>query len=284
MFIKEFEKVEIILTKSLVRVLSKKLNEELKVGQQALIHWSLLRSTTMRTLFIKVKCDECKIIFERRIRDLNINKTIHYCKKCACACDRNVHFGKPASEASKIATKKFIEENGNPFTWESSKEKIKEKKPWLKAHEKNLGSKRTEDQKNRMSQAAINAFKNGTRIPNKRWGKTVIKQYKGIDYQSKYELRFLEFIESIGLLDYIERGPIIEYHDSLGKIHNYFSDFKIKDSNYVFEIKSKYTWEKNLDINLIKKSEAEKLYEYYVVLDNKFNTVKKILLEYGKKI
>jgi hypothetical protein len=284
MYIKEFEKLELVLTKKFASLLSKKTGEFFIENDVNLVHWSLLKSTTFRTLFIKVKCDDCGVIFERRIRDLSLSQEIHYCKSCKCSGDRNVNYGKPASENSKLAVKKFMAIHGNPFTWESSKEKIKEKKPWLKAHEKNKGSKRTTEQKERMSEAAKQAFKKGTRIPNKRWGVTKIRTYKEIDYQSSYELKFIKLVEDIGLLKYLDRGPIIEYFDLENKFHNYFSDFKLKNSDIVFEVKSTYTWEKNLEINLIKKVEAEKHYDYHLILDNKFKKVKKILLEYAKKI
>ena len=273
-----------MLTKKFASLLSKKTGEFFIENDVNLVHWSLLKSTTFRTLFIKVKCDDCGVIFERRIRDLSLSQEIHYCKSCKCSGDRNVNYGKPASENSKLAVKKFMAIHGNPFTWESSKEKIKEKKPWLKAHEKNKGSKRTTEQKERMSEAAKQAFKKGTRIPNKRWGVTKIRTYKEIDYQSSYELKFIKLVEDIGLLKYLDRGPIIEYFDLENKFHNYFSDFKLKNSDIVFEVKSTYTWEKNLEINLIKKVEAEKHYDYHLILDNKFKKVKKILLEYAKKI
>lgn len=284
MYIEEFEKIEVFLSKKLANLFYKKTGECFSGDEINFVHWSLLQSTLFRTLYIKVKCDDCGIIFERRIRDLSLDKKIHYCKSCKCIGERNVNFGKPASENSKLAVKKFMAIHGNPFTWESSKEKIKEKKPWLKAHQKNIGSKRTEEQKERMSEAAKQAFKKGTRIPNKRWGITKIKNYNGIDYQSSYELKFIKLVEEFGLLEYLDRGPIIEYFDLEGKFHNYFSDFSLKNSKIVFEVKSTYIWNKNIDINLIKKAEAEKLYDYHLILDNKLNNAKNILLNYAKKI
>lgn len=113
-------------------------------------------------------------------------------------------------------------------------------------------------------------------------GKIYTKQYKNIDYQSSYELKFLLFVDELGMLDLIERGPKIIYKDKENKEHSYFSDFKIKNSNIVFEIKSTYTWKKNLEINLLKKEASEKIYNYILVFDNKFNKIKKILKKYEK--
>ena len=50
----------------------------------------------------------------------------------------------------------------------------------------------------------------------------------------------------------LEPGPVISYIDPEGKERNYFIDFKLKDSNIVFEIKSDYYWNKKIDINLKK--------------------------------
>lgn len=78
----------------------------------------------------------------------------------------------------------------------------------------------------------------------------------------------------MGFIKKLSRGPKIEYIDLLGNQHTYFSDFKIKNTSIVFEIKSSYTWEKNLEINLLKKQAAEKLYDYYIVINNNFKKIK----------
>lgn len=274
MFVKEFEEIEIILTSTFQKkVWCEKLGYIPEINVPFKIHWSLLKTTKFRTLTIKVKCDDCGLIHDRRIRDLDVELNTHYCRKCGKIGERNPAFGLLASENAKKGLRDWIEKNGNPFTWESTKQTIKDKNVWLKVAEKTRGQKRTTEMKKRQSDAALNAFKKGTRVPCKRWGKTIIKQYKGIDYQSNYELNFLKYIESIDCLHLIERGPKIEYIDTEGKAHTYFSDYKIKDSNIVFEIKSKYTWNKNLGINLIKKDAAEKLFNYKLVVDNRFRIV-----------
>ena len=185
---------------------------------------------------------------------------------------------------TKISLKKFRDENANPFTWKSTKDKIKDANVWEKIAKKNTGKTRTDETKKLQSKSALLAFKEGRRVPCKRWGKTLIKQYKGIDYQSSYELKFLQIIDEEKLLDYIERGPIIEYLDKQNKMHNYFVDYKLKNTNIVFEIKSTFIWKKNLEINLIKKEATEKIYKFVLIMDNKFNKLKKILKEYDKKL
>ena len=263
MYLKEFENVEIILKHySQPSRWEKTLGFKPELNKIYWIHWSLLKTKKdYRRRFIKIKCDDCNDIIERRIRDLDPNNYHHLCNKCMNKGERNGMYGKENSEKQKLAHHEWIEKNGNPFTWESSIKKIKEKNVWLKVAEKNRGKKRTQETKNLMSSSAIKAFKEGRRIPTKSWGKIKIRQYNGIDYQSKYELNFLKFLELINKFHLIERGPRISYY--LNDIeHNYYVDYKIKNTDIVFEIKSTYYWEKYLKLNEIKKIESEKNYQY----------------------
>jgi len=241
------------------------------------VHWTLLKGTTFRTLKIDVICDECKIIHQRRIRDLDPENNTHYCKSCNKKGDRNFSFGKPINEKAKEALKEWREKNENPFTWESSKSKIRKANPWQKTREKNIGKKRSNEVKDKMSKSAIIAFKEGRRSPGSGWAKIHTKEYKGIHYQSKYELNFLKYLESRGKLDIIEKGPTIPYFDINGKEHMYFSDFRIKNTNIIFEIKSWYYWEKNKEINIIKKETASKIYDFYLIMDNNFTEIDKLI-------
>lgn len=170
-----------------------------------------------------------------------------------------------------------MELNGNPFSWESSKEKIRNAMPWKKTQIANTGSKRSNEVKNKMSESAILAFKEGRRSPGSGWAKIHTREYKGLDYQSKYELNFIKYLESKGKLDLIEKGPTIPYIDKNGKEHIYFSDFKIKNTNIIFEIKSWYYWDKNKEINIIKKETASKIYDFYLIMDNNFTEIDKLI-------
>jgi len=284
MFITEKENLEIVLVdNSRLNDWIKKLGYIPELNKTISVHWTLLRTTKFRTLKMLVKCDDCNIIHTKRIRDLKPENKVHYCKKCYNKGDRNGMFGVPPNESFLLGAKKLIQEKGNPFTWESTKKAAKDANVWEKIAKKNRGKKRTKETKEKMSKSTLLSYKEGRQVPGKRWGKVYTKQYKGLDYQSSYELKFLLFIEELGMLDLIERGPKINYIDNAGKAHSYFSDFKIKNSNIVFEIKSWYTWKKNLEINLIKKEAAEKEYDYILIFDNKFFKLKKILKNYEKK-
>jgi hypothetical protein len=282
MYIKEFENVEVILTHySQPSKWKKSVGYKPEIDKPFNVHWSLLKSKKdYRIKFIKVKCDDCGIIHERRIRDLDPNNNYHLCKNCKTKGERNGNFGKPYNEKCREGLIKWIEKNGNPFTWESSKQKIKEKQGWLIMAKKRIGFKHSEKTRKKMSISAVVAFKEGRRNPSSGWGKIKIRQYKGIDYQSSYELKFLKYLESINKLDIIERGPSINYFDKENKEHIYYIDYRIKNTSIVFEIKSDYLWNKNKEINELKKDESQKIFDYHLIINNNFKTIEKIFENY----
>ncbi len=271
------DKVEITLTKLDKRWVDR-LGFDYEPNKPIFVDWRLIKKSSFRTSFITVKCDDCGIEHERRLRDLDENNPIHFCSNCRKSGDRNPSYGKPATLNTINALKEWRETNSNPFTWDSSKKKIREKNPWAKIAEKNTGKKMSLVARKNISIGAINAFKKGTRKINggcKGWSK--IRKYKGLDYQSKNELKFIKYFESIGLLDSLDRGDIVIYYDKNNKEHTYHPDFKIKNTNLVFEIKSLYLWNKFLETNLLKKEATEKLYDYHVIIDNDFTNIKKII-------
>lgn len=276
MYIKESELVKIKVSKTNKSKWEKKIGTIIE-GDELYVHWSLLKSSKFRTEFIEVICDDCKSIHRRRIRDLDPDNNLHYCKKCFNKGERNPQYGKPCSENSKKATKKFMELNGNPFTWEETKIKIKLSDPWKKIAKSNLGLKRSDETKQKQSKSAILAFKEGRRSPHSGWAKQHMKEYNGLKYQSKNEIKLIQYLESKGKFDLIEPGPVVTYFDEIGKEHAYFIDFKIKNSNIVFEVKSWYYWEKKKKINIIKKEAASKIYEFYLIMDNNFTEIDRLI-------
>lgn len=77
--------------------------------------------------------------------------------------------------------------------------------------EANRGKKRSDYTKKKMSNSALLAFKEGRRNATSGWVKKHTKEYKNIKYQSKYELYFLQYIETLNKLDEIEPGPKVQY-------------------------------------------------------------------------
>ena len=77
-------------------------------------------------------------------------------------------------------------------------------------------------------------------------------------YQGKYELYFLNEMERLGYLDYIENGLTFKY-DFLNKTRLYVSDFYIPLKNEIIEIKSHWTYNKRgTDKTLENKNIAKK--------------------------
>jgi translation initiation factor 1 (eIF-1/SUI1) len=79
-----------------------------------------------------------------------------------------------------------------------------------------------------------------------------IKMYKNtkIHYQGSYEFKWLEKMEQLYGTKFLDKitQPRISYYDSTtGKIRMYYTDFVIE--NIVYEIKSSWTWNKELERN-----------------------------------
>jgi len=257
-----------------------KSEKEIQIGESFKVHWTLLIGTKYRDMKIKLKCDECDNIYHRPIRRY-IKKEIDICKKCSKLGDRNPMFGKEMNENTKKALRDFFDEHGNPFTWEYVKEKLKEKKAESveKAAKKNRGRKISKETREKKSLIALSAYKEGRWKVSKGYSNIKIKKYKGIPYQGTYELNFLKFIEGCNLLDKIERGPRVSYFFEDVE-HSYFVDFKLKETDILFEIKSSYFWNKAEKVNIIKKQTCEKIFDYNLIIDNNFSDIEKKLTKF----
>jgi len=148
-----------------------------------------------------------------------------------------------------------------------------------------LGSKHphSEETKKKLSISVKKAWKDGKyKKITESFGHTDTKTYKDIEYQGSYELNFLKYIEEKEYLDKIERGPKIKYINKDGKNKIYFSDFRLKNSNIIFEIKSTYILELHKENYYLKESAALLKYDYNLVLDNNFGIVDKKIKEYNE--
>jgi hypothetical protein len=286
MFINKEEKIRVIATGSQrIYFIKKTLNiENVKLNDVFYIEWYLLKTTQLRRSKIKVICDDCKKIIEKRICDLNINNNIHYCLSCTKKGSRNPTFGKPQNQNLKKSVKKWMQEKGNPFTWKSTKEKIKEKNGWIITAEKNKGKKRSEETRRKMSNSIKLAWKKEkfTLKYTDNWGNIKTEIYKGIEYQSSYELNFLKYIEKLGYLNDIERGPKIRYINKNDEHKIYFCDYRLKNSKIIFEIKSSYILKIHKENYELKENAAKQLYDYVLILDNNFFEVDKKINEYNE--
>jgi len=259
-----------VCTVIMVNKLSRKYNIICQVGDIVDLPWRDIRKTKHRRDKILLSCDECEREFYRQIRD--VCDDFNICKSCAKTGHRNPAFGKPANINSIIACKKWMEIHGNPFAWPEIAQDLKNR--WKETHpiHPNRGKPHSDATKQKISEIALHQFKIGTRTVSSGWGRIKIRQYEGIDYQSTYELKFLKYIHNLNLLHIIDRGPKIQYEID-GVEHSYFSDYQIRNTNIVIEIKSDYIWKKHLEVNIKKKECAEKLYDYIIIMNNDFTEI-----------
>lgn len=99
-----------------------------------------------------------------------------------------------------------------------------------------------------------------------------LKEFDGINYQGSYELDFILFCKSFDIP--FERGPIVEYEDG-----TYHSDFYIREKNLIVEIKSNYTYQKELEKNLKKqKACLENGYHFIFLIDKDYTRFMEFIL------
>lgn len=96
-----------------------------------------------------------------------------------------------------------------------------------------------------------------------------------IYYQGTYELDFIFFCIENKIT--FKKGPVIDYSMN-GKDRKYFSDFYLPDFNLICEIKSSWTYNRDLDENLVKEEYSKKLgYNFLFLIDKNYNELEKIL-------
>lgn len=95
-------------------------------------------------------------------------------------------------------------------------------------------------------------------------------------YTGTYELNFLELCEKINILDFVDNGPTTRYYHET-KNHIYYPDFYIEKMNLIIEIKSTYTLEQNLNLNLSKRIGCEKSgYNFIFIVDKNYSDFLKL--------
>jgi len=91
--------------------------------------------------------------------------------------------------------------------------------------------------------------------------------------QGTYELDFLNFCEKNNIINLISNGPSINYTiDALNTSHIYHSDFFIEKYNLIIEIKSNYTYEAELEKNLMKEKYSKLAgFDFLFIIDKKYD-------------
>jgi hypothetical protein len=114
--------------------------------------------------------------------------------------------------------------------------------------------------------------------------KQLLSSYKIIYYneelfsQGSYELDFLNYCDKNNIIDIISNGPSLEYELN-GKKHIYHVDFFIEKYNLIIEIKSSYTYNYDLDKNLVKREYSEKLgYNFLFIIDKNYEPLNEYLV------
>ena len=97
--------------------------------------------------------------------------------------------------------------------------------------------------------------------------------------QGSYELDFLNYCENNSIIDLISNGPSIEYIlESNNSNHTYHSDFFIEKINLIIEIKSSYTYNIDLDKNLMKRKYSKlNGYNFIFIIDKDYTEFENII-------
>ena len=105
-----------------------------------------------------------------------------------------------------------------------------------------------------------------------------IHEITGLQYQGSYEKNFLDFCCENNIE--IKKGKRFEYLIN-NKKHYYFSDFYYEYDNLIVEIKSDYTYNNDLDINLLKeKSAIDNGYKHIFIINKNYDKFRKIIKKY----
>lgn len=123
------DKYEFLTIKAINRkkciYLEKILNKEIILGLEYSVHWSLLKTSSLRRTKIKVICDGCSNIIEKRLQDISVDINEHFCRSCGKKGEKNGIFGLIGEDNPKYGTKvPSITGDNNPAKRLEVREKI----------------------------------------------------------------------------------------------------------------------------------------------------------------
>jgi 5-methylcytosine-specific restriction endonuclease McrA len=95
MYIEDYEEVKVVLVnKTQITKWSISLGITININEPFFVGWVFLKTKKeYRKISIKVKCDDCGELHDRRIRDLDPNNNTHFCKRCVKTGERGPMFG-----------------------------------------------------------------------------------------------------------------------------------------------------------------------------------------------
>lgn len=266
-----------------LKLLKETLDPNLKMREKIKVPWYLLQTSSFRNHHMKLKCDDCGTIFSKKLRYLDPSINIHYCGSCFQKGPRHHNYGHPLHENTIIALIEWRKKHENPSKKDEVRKKISEARKGKPSNM--LGKTHTEKSRKKISEsnkiAIKEAWETGKLDYKSKYADSKMKEYKGIQYQGSYELDFLKECEKIGILDLIERGPVINYYDEMGKNHLYLVDYRIRNSNILIEVKSSYTLGINRKNNIHKFEEAKKLGNFILITNKNYSEFYKKINENG---
>lgn len=249
--------IEISISSSNIRHFSSFNYKELKIGNKILISTDHLCKGSRS--IITSRCDICEV--ERNITYRDYLKTykkysFYTCSKCAVikAQMTNVEKYNDKDYCNKEKIKKTnLKKYGcvNPFQNDKIKDKIK---------------------KDNLSKYGVeNPMQISDFFEKQQKNCFLLKKHDKTDlnYRGTYEKDFLDFCFDNNIK--IKKGKRFEYVID-DKKHYYFSDFYHESTNFIIEIKSDWTYNNNLEINLIKeKATINNGYNYLFIIDKDYS-------------
>jgi hypothetical protein len=287
--------IKIVLNRGNLGFYNKIMNNKYKVGDEIQLPIQLLPKTSKE--YVDISCDVCKS--ENKVKYKNYNECLGYgfytCNKCK-------HIKKKMTSLDKYGVENFNNNIKRKETmidsygfYNNNRIKAKEtciykygvdnvsqidfvKKSKIKTNLKNWGvenvfqsseiknmSKYTNNIKYGFDYATqnIEIFNKAERNGYKS------NDYKNLHYRGTYELDFLKFCEKNNIE--VSNGPSIKFkYDNKDKV--YHSDFFIEELNLICEIKSEYTYNSNIKLNLSKKDATlSKGYNFIFIIDKNYN-------------
>ena len=209
---------------------------------------------------IKAICDVCNIQKEMKYKTYRIHTKYdnnYYCSKCSILKREKICIERYGvknyvqTEEFKTKSKETCKEKYGEEFYQKTKDYVKKIKETCK---EKYGVNNVMQSKEIFQKQLSSAFKS--------------YKFKKVTYQGEYELDFLKkYYDIIS----IEDGPSINYKLN-GDDKVYHSDFYLPEYNLIVEIKSNYTYDYDLSMNLKKQEYSIKNgYNFLFIIDMKYD-------------
>lgn len=295
------KKIKIILNRGNLGFYNKLMNNKYKVGDEIEVPIEILPKGYKG--YVKVACDICKVANDVKYKNYNdcLGYGFYSCMKCKHIKKRMTNLEKYGDESYHNVDKlksTMVEKYG---FYNNNREKCKEtciEKYGVDNVSKSDIIKETKRETNKKNWGVENVFQSdeikdrSKKTNNSRYGFDYATQnieifnkaekngfksneYKNLHYRGTYELDFLKFCDKNNII--IENGPSIKFNYN-DKDKVYHSDFFIKRLNLICEIKSEYTYNANIELNLMKRDASiSNGYNFIFIIDKNYNELLSLL-------